>query len=142
MAERNYPEWAEQKALVDLALMHEGRFPVLRGLFHPPNEAKRSKAQHGMLIAVGMRPGVSDLILPRARRGYLGLAIEMKAPGKIGEVTPAQKAFLQQQSEEGWAAVACDNAVDGWTLMNWYISGQRHFLGQEPAPALARLRWY
>lgn len=141
MADRNYPEWQEQKALLDLVLMHELRYPVLTAIFHPPNEAKRSKAQHGMLLAIGMRPGVADLILPRARRGYLGLVVEMKAPGSLSATTPAQKAFLRQQAEEGWLACACDSAGEGWALLSWYASGQRHFLGPEPKPEL-RLAWF
>lgn len=134
MSERNYPEWNEQKALIDVAQMHVGRFGVLTGLFHCPNEAKRTRAQHGMLMAVGMRPGVSDLLLPRSRRGYLGLAIEMKAPGRITSLTKEQLQFLVQQRAEGWLCCSCDNAAAGWALLHWYATGERHNREPEAPP--------
>lgn len=122
---RSYPEWAQQKALIDLVNMHSERYPVLQGLFHPANEGNRTQAQTGMLIAAGMRPGVSDLILPRGRRGWFGLAMEMKAPGKLKAVTPEQRDFLKQQWAEGWLAFVCDDAAAGWEVLHWYAKGER-----------------
>lgn len=114
-------------ALIHLVVMHSERLPLLQGLFHPANEGVRTKAQTGMLIGMGLRPGVSDLILPRARRGFLGMCIEMKAPGKLAATTPEQKQFLIQQWQERWLSVVCDNAIDGWQLLHWYAQGLAHF---------------
>lgn len=106
---------------MQLAEMFIERCPDLQGLIHVPNEGKRTKAGHGILIGLGMRPGVSDLLLLRARRGYNGLAMELKAPGKLRATTPEQKTFLRQQWKENWLAGVCDDAATGWSIIAWYL---------------------
>jgi hypothetical protein len=112
------------KPIMDLVRMHEGRYPALiTGLIHVPNEGKRTQAQHGFLVGLGMRKGVSDLLLLRARHGFHGLAMELKAPGKLGTADKEQKAFLAQQQAEGWLSCLCDDPVAAWSLLVWYIAG-------------------
>jgi hypothetical protein len=126
---------------MDLVRMHETRHPeLITGLIHVPNEGKRTRAGHGMLIGLGMRAGVADLLLLRARRGYHGLAMELKAPGNLGGATPEQRAFLKQQAAEGWLACVCDDAAVGWALLVWYIGGTPALKFRESAP-MAHLRW-
>lgn len=122
-ARRSNPE-AElvHRPLMQLVEMHMQRYPDLTGLIHVPNEGKRSKAQHGMLIGLGMRAGVSDLLLLRARRGFHGLAMELKAPGKLGTTTPEQRSFLRQQAADGWLCCACDDPGVAWALLAWYLT--------------------
>ena len=136
-----YPETdLVHKPILDLVRMHEGRYPdLIKGLIHVPNEGKRTKAQHGFLVGLGMRAGVSDLLLLRARRGYHGLAMELKAPGKLGTATKEQKAFLHQLQVEGWLACLCDDPVSAWSLLVWYINGAPgdwHERGGHVRPAL------
>lgn len=106
---------------MQLVEMHIERHPALRGLIHVPNEGKRTKAQHGMLIGLGMRPGVSDLLLLRACHEYHGLAMELKAPGKLNTLTREQRSFLLDQRDAGWLACSCDDAAVAWATVAWYL---------------------
>lgn len=50
----------------------------------------RTKAEMGVLKALGVRPGVADLVL--AWRGGVAF-LEVKAPGREGNLSPAQLDF-------------------------------------------------
>ena len=72
--------------------------PVL----HIPNEGKRSYALAAWLKSMGLRAGVYDLFLARARQGFHGYWIEMKKFGK--KLTPLQAEFGEQMRAEGYKA--------------------------------------
>ena len=57
--------------------------------YHPPNGGGRSKAEGGVLKAMGVRPGVPDLalVLPEGQAAF----IELKAEGR--RLSPAQIEF-------------------------------------------------
>lgn len=122
------PEFAlVHMPLMQLVGMHRERYPDLLGLIHVPHEAvyRLTQKQIGVAIGMGMRPGVSDLLLLRARRGYHGLAIELKAPGKLPYAPKAeleQKSFLRQQAAAGWLCCFCDDAAAAWQLLAWYLA--------------------
>lgn len=63
----------EQSAVVD--------YCDLKGIpcYHIPNGGLRSKREAARMKGQGVRPGVPDLCIPVARRGYHSLYIEMKA---------------------------------------------------------------
>lgn len=137
--QRSSPEFTlVHQPLMQLVRMRIERYPALQGLIHVPNEGKRTKAQHGILVGLGMRAGVSDLLLLRARRGFHGLAMELKAPGKLGTTTPEQRSFLRQQHAEGWVACVCDDPVVGWELIAWYLDIPGGL--SSPTPRLDKLR--
>ena len=69
---------------------------------HIANEGKRSIANTRILKRMGMRPGVSDIFIPRACRGYHGLWIELKVGSN--EPTAQQIDFLEQMISEGYLA--------------------------------------
>lgn len=127
MSKRDFPE----QRLVHLPLMHvvglhKNRYPDLRGLVHIPNEGNRSRAENGILLGMGMRPGISDLLLLRARRGHAGLAMELKAPGKLPKKPDTyldQWLFLREMAEENWLCCFCDDAAVGWSILQWYVTG-------------------
>lgn len=127
---------------MQLAEMFIERCPDLQGLIHVPNEGKRTKAGHGILIGLGMRPGVSDLLLLRARRGFAGLAMELKAPGKLRTATKEQKTFLRQQAAEGWLCCVCDSAEMGWALIAWYVGlPSRAFFSEYAIKPMPNILW-
>ena len=76
-----------------------------RGLvfFHVPN-APRNAVMGARLKAMGMRAGVSDLILFHDERLY---CLELKAPGK--RATEEQLQFLTDMGEAGAFTCVCDN---------------------------------
>lgn len=130
------PETQQHVAVIDMARWHVQRYPELNLLFHAPNGGKRAPKEAALLNMMGVLPGVSDLILPVARRGYVGLIIEMKAPGEIRGTTPTQKTFLRHTWKEGHLSMVCDNATDAWAAIMWYLHGARHFDGPEAYTAV------
>lgn len=104
-------ESAEQSTLI---AWFKRTYPDLR-IFAIPNGAhlagtllQRSK-QVQKLKLEGMSPGVPDLMLACARKGYHGLFIEMKRTS--GSSTSAdQKAWISHLNEQGYQAVICK----GW----------------------------
>lgn len=133
VSDRRYPEQElVHRPIIQLVEMHLQTLPALSGLIHVPNEGNRSRAGHGILIGLGMRPGVSDLLLLRARRGFHGLAMELKAPGKLKTATPEQRSFLRQQRDEGWLSIVCDDAQVGWLWLQWYAGESLY--GNTPSP--------
>lgn len=76
-----------------------------------PNGGKRSGPREGMrLKAEGVKPGVSDLLLPLRRGGYAGLWLELKAPGK--KPTAEQLDWIERMNLARYFATWCDE----WTL--------------------------
>lgn len=117
----NFIESKEQQALMLWASLVpiEGE-DILRGsmvsdyLFAVPNGGKRNAREAGRMKAEGVKAGVSDLLLPVARRGFHGLWIEMKAPRPQGSraesLTPSQHVWQLRMKVGGYGA---------WTVYGW-----------------------
>lgn len=86
--------------------------------FHCPNGGKRGRAEGGIFKAMGVRPGVSDLILLH-RGGFY--ALELKADK--GRLTDSQRAFLDAVRAAGgrsMMAQGLDEAIyilEAWGLL-------------------------
>lgn len=107
--------------LMEIVRMQYGRYPLLRHLIHVPNEGKRSRAGGGILKAMGMTPGVHDLLLLAPNGcGWSGLSLELKAGRE--KPTPAQSAFAYRQADAGWAVGWTNNPVVAWEFIRWYVS--------------------
>jgi hypothetical protein len=123
---------------MDVVRRSLARLPALGRLFHCPNGGKRGRVEAAILSGMGVRPGISDLLLLVPRRGYLGLAMELKRPGELADTSPEQKAFLREQADDGWFACVVDDAEIAFRLLEWYASGTRHFEAPEPPPGPMR----
>ncbi len=93
------------------------RWLDLRGwLFcHVPNGGKRNKLEAVLLARMGVRAGVSDLLIfspPPRRPGRVGTALEMKAPKGPKQGTPAQREWLERLDAVGWCTLTCRGAGD------------------------------
>ena len=108
-----------QMAVFDWARYMEGQYPELKRMHHVPNGGYRSKAEAGRFKAMGVKPGVPDIFLPTARRGFHGLYIEMKA--EDGRVSKDQKEWLTELSSDGYACFVCYNADEAIKTIMWYI---------------------
>lgn len=115
----NKEETADQIALFDLALLLEKQHPELELMFHVPNEGKRSVYSGAELKRAGLKKGVPDVMLPVARKGYHGLAIEMKA-GK-NKPTEEQKKWLTGLAKEGWLCYVCRGYEAAATVLGEYM---------------------
>ncbi len=124
----NYIEHQHQVALIDWA--RRMRLPagsdiepgamVADYLLAIPNGGKRSSPREGArLKAEGVKPGVSDLLLPLRRGGFAGLWLEMKAPGN--KPTKLQREWLDRMTAAGYRAEWRDNWTAAAALIADYI---------------------
>lgn len=117
-------ESAEGQALMKWARMSTKAHPELDLLHHIPNGGKRSKVEAAIMKAEGVKPGIPDYDLPVARGGFIGLRIELKAPGNH-RVSKDQREVMEALRAEGHR---CEVAV-GWLaaveIIEDYLSGER-----------------
>ena len=124
-------EHKEQVRVVDWANLNAGRWPELRLLHAVPNGGSRAAAEDRRgnryslearrLSAEGLKPGVPDLDLPVARRGFHGLRIEMKSMD--GRVSADQTWWLRELAAQGYLAVVKYGADEAIATIKWYLEG-------------------
>lgn len=85
-------ESIEQKKVINWAEANKVHDRRLSWLFHVPNGGLRSKRQAVEMVCLGVKKGISDLILLVPSRGYNYFCGEMKAPG-INDLGPDQEKF-------------------------------------------------
>lgn len=72
------------------------------------NDVKTATIRGGQLKAEGVKAGVLDTFLPVARKGFHGLYIEMKKPGKLANTSKEQDSFAAFAMKQGYHVVICD----------------------------------
>lgn len=115
-------EEQEQTALFEWAAVQMGRYPELSLLYHIPNGGKRPKGQAVKFKAQGVKPGVPDLCLPVARKGFHGLYIELKRQ-KGGRVSESQTQWLQALQAQGYKAAVCFGWEQAANALKAYLKG-------------------
>ena len=113
-------EAQEQTAVFNWAAVMVRRWPELRLLHHIPNGGSRNAREARNLKAQGVKPGIQDICLPVARRGYHGLYIEMKRR-KGGRISEDQGTVLGLLREQGYCAWVCKGANDAIELITEYL---------------------
>ncbi len=116
------PEYDAQVAVFEWAALYQNQYPCLDLLFGslmgvrlPPKLLNKHKK-------AGMKKGKPDINLPVARGGFIGLWIELKAPGN--DVTPDQERILRRLAEEGNAAYRCTGAAATIKIIEAYVNGE------------------
>lgn len=84
-----------------------------------PNGGGRSRREGGRLKAEGVKPGVSDLLLPLRRQGCAGLWLELKAPGE--KPKKHQLEWLVRMSRAGYRAEWADDWLKAATIIAEYV---------------------
>lgn len=111
--------WARRVRLPEASDVEPGS-AIADYLLAIPNGGKRSSAFEGArLKAEGVKPGVSDLLLPLRRDGFFGLWLELKAPKK--RPTPEQHAWLRRMARAGYRAEWRDNWTDAAAVIADYV---------------------
>lgn len=82
--------------------------------FHPANGEKRELKTAQLLVAMGVKPGVSDFILVAPPDGQLH-ALELKRRGL--KPSPAQRAFLERVRAAGGRSDWADNFDDALRIL-------------------------
>lgn len=98
------------------------RHRILRFFFHTPNGGKRPKGEAGKLRAMGQKPGVPDLLLPRRRGIYTGLAVELKSA--TGRLSDDQREWLSALEEEGYLTAVCRDLDAVQAVVSKYLGGK------------------
>lgn len=88
-------------------------------LFHVPNGGQRNAKEAAKFKAMGVRPGVPDLILILPRGGYHYLALELKV-GK-NKQTENQKWYQSKMTENGGKYVVIRSLDDFIETVNTYL---------------------
>jgi len=119
-------EHAHQVAFVEWCRwMAQSELPLLKHRFAVGNGGLRHPAIAGQLKAEGVEPGVPDKLLPVPIAPYVGLPIEMKAPGEacrgIGAVKPEQREWLLNLAELGWASTVAFGVDAARAIARWYL---------------------
>lgn len=110
-----------QTQLFQLVDLHKARFPLLRWLHAIPNGGYRKPGEAGRFKAAGVKPGVPDLELPVAVRGYHSLRIEMKR-GALGKVSQDQQEWIDGLRNLGHCVQVCHSLEAAWAAICWYLS--------------------
>jgi VRR-NUC domain-containing protein len=91
--------------------------------WHTPNGGRRRPVEAAIFSSLGVRPGVSDLILLHDGRAF---AIELKADG--GRATAAQMQFISDFREAGGEASIANGldqalrTLETWGLLRGHAS--------------------
>lgn len=123
-------EHDEQALIISFAeqMVRFGKFPELAGLYAVPNGSllagdNRMRAiQMARLKAEGLRPGVPDLVLPVARRGFNSLYLELKSTRAGAKSTAEQVAWRDWLNAHGNLAVECFGAKQAIDKLTWYLT--------------------
>jgi hypothetical protein len=86
---------------------------------HYPAGGGRSKAEAGIFKAMSVLPNVPDLIIFTMRKGYGGLFVELKQPGK--KPTTEQFAFMRKLECQGYFCDWTDNIDSFMQIVNKYM---------------------
>ena len=115
-----YPtESQEQIWLFEWAELLSTQYPELSLLHHIPNGGLRAKVTAVRLKAEGVKPGVPDLFLPVARKGYHGLYIEMKAIK--GKLSMNQLTWIEALKKQGYHVMTCYGFNEAANVISDYM---------------------
>lgn len=93
--------------------------PYLKGLvLHFPNEGRRTARYGKLLKDMGMRAGVSDLLIAMPRHGFGGAWIELKS--EDGILSSPQKAFLEDMNQQNYFTAVCWSIDEAINIISWY----------------------
>lgn len=107
---------------IHLAVMQYVRnYPnIAKYVLHIPNESKRTPAYGGLLRAMGMRKGVSDLFIALPRKTHHGAWIELKTTH--GKPSKEQLSFLQDMARENYFCEITYGLDEALEVVKWYCS--------------------
>ena len=113
-------EDTEQIAVIQWSEYNMNHFPELKWLHHCPNGGSRNKLEAVKLKQMGVKAGVSDLILPYPKGSYCGLYIEMKYGDNAR--TQKQKEFLEEMAGVGHFVATCYSAEEAIGVITEYLN--------------------
>lgn len=95
--------------------------PTIKKLvLHFPNEGRRTQRFGKLLKDLGMRAGVSDLLIAMRAHGFGGAWIELKS--EHGIVSAAQKEFLDDMAQQNYFTAICWSIDEAINTISWYTN--------------------
>lgn len=88
--------------------------------FHVPNGGHRDWREAAKFKRMGVRPGVPDLVVPVARKGYHGLFLEVKRT-QGGRLSDTQLFWRDVLLKEGYAWYEVKGAQEGIRIVEDYL---------------------
>jgi hypothetical protein len=113
-------EHVEAVTLMRVVCLHQRQQPELALFFAVPNGGDRNPIVAAKMKGEGVRAGVPDYLLPVARQGFHGLAIELKAKG--GRASIEQREWLDSLAAQGWRAELCVGWGAAWDVLRDYLA--------------------
>lgn len=120
-------EAAEQIALFQWIDLVTPREPRLAYALHVPNGELRERAVAGRLKAMGVRPGVPDILILVPSRRFVGLAIELKTDRGVASIE--QVTWVERLRDVGWAAVVIVGWMEAARHICWYLERDPEDMG-------------
>ena len=111
-------EHEEQSKFV--AILRTLPIEAAKGAFAVPNGFLRTKAMRIRAWREGVHPGVPDIFIPFACKGFHGLFIEFKTPR--GTLTKPQTDYLNLARARGYKAEVARSAEHALRIFSEYIS--------------------
>lgn len=111
-------EHEHAKALMRMVRLFSQQRPELGLFFAVPNGGDRNKIVASKMKAEGVKAGVPDYILPVARGGYHGLAIELKS--LTGRASREQVQWIEALRDHGWRAEVCRGWIEAMRVIADY----------------------
>ena len=114
-------EAQHQSAVFKWSQAVRGKHPELKLMHAIPNGGKRDKIEAAHLKQQGVKPGVPDIHLPVARRGFHSLYIEMKS--ELGRTSAEQDWWIQELIGFGNDVHVCYGWQAAVQVLEWYLGG-------------------
>lgn len=114
-------EHEEQAAFFKLVDLYSNRYPELLNIYAVPNGSLRNKVIAAKLKAEGVKPGVPDISVDVASRGYYGLKIEMKRSDGGAGLSKYQANWFKRLSKAGYLCRVAKGADEAWKILCWYL---------------------
>ena len=89
---------------------------------HSPNETMGTPAHYKKRASMGVKSGFPDVMIFEARKGFHGLAIELKV-GR-NKPTPAQLQWIEWLNERGYHAVWLNDLDEIIAKIDWYFENE------------------
>jgi hypothetical protein len=110
----------EQAQVMAWARANEAICPGLEYLHCSLNGVRLTPGQVAKAKRQGLKPGVPDLSLPCASRGWAGLYIELKRR-KGGTVSKDQKRWIEHLNRQGYLARVCKGSREAIDCVKMYL---------------------
>jgi len=114
-------EAQQQSAIFKWSRLVREKYPELKLLHAIPNGGRRDSIEAMHLKQQGVKPGVPDMHLPVARKGFLSLYIELKT--EKGKPSSEQTWWIEELNNQGNHAQICFGFKAAINLIEWYLGG-------------------